>query len=152
MYMPWLSMSRGSAQSGIRYDFVARQDQEAVFGDRRVERRALRLPVGQELVQRARIDDRARQDVRADLGALFEEAHARLRVPAAAASCFRRIAAPRPEGPPPTITTSYSMASRGTMGVLRALGSGESAELYNASRATPRRCGSGDSAMPMSRH
>ena len=51
-----------------------RQDQEAVLGDRRVERRALRLPVGQELVQRARIDDRARKDVRADLRALFEQA------------------------------------------------------------------------------
>ena len=32
--------------------------------------------------------------------------------PCSAASCFRRIAAARPEGPPPTITTSYSIASR----------------------------------------
>jgi hypothetical protein len=29
-----------------------------------------------------------------------------------AASCFRRIAADSPAGPPPTITTSYSIASR----------------------------------------
>ena len=34
--------------------------------------------------------------------------------PAAAAFCFRRMAADRPAGPPPTITTSYSMASRGS--------------------------------------
>src|SRR5438552_12164288 len=34
--------------------------------------------------------------------------------PASAASCFKRIAADRPEGPPPTMTTSYSMTSRGT--------------------------------------
>ena len=32
--------------------------------------------------------------------------------PSSAASCFRRIAALRPDGPPPTITTSYSMTSR----------------------------------------
>ena len=31
---------------------------------------------------------------------------------ACAASCFRRIAAASPAGPPPTITTSYSIASR----------------------------------------
>ena len=28
-------------------------------------------------------------------------------------SCFRRIAVARPAGPPPTMTTSYSIASRG---------------------------------------
>ena len=32
--------------------------------------------------------------------------------PAAAASCLRRIAAARPEGPAPTTTTSYSICSR----------------------------------------
>ncbi len=32
---------------------------------------------------------------------------------ASGASCFRRIAAARPDGPPPTITTSNSIASRG---------------------------------------
>src|SRR5437016_5892519 len=34
--------------------------------------------------------------------------------PASAASRFKRIAADRPEGPPPMMTTSYSMTSRGT--------------------------------------
>src|SRR6201996_5014009 len=33
--------------------------------------------------------------------------------PFSAARCFRRIAADRPAGPPPTITTSYSIDSRG---------------------------------------
>lgn len=32
--------------------------------------------------------------------------------PLSAAHCFRRIAAARPDGPPPTTTTSYSMLSR----------------------------------------
>ena len=53
---------------------VRREQQEAILGHRRVERRALRLPVGQELVQRSRIHDRARKDVRADLRAFFENA------------------------------------------------------------------------------
>ena len=35
-------------------------------------------------------------------------------VPAAAASCFRRIAAASPAGPAPTMTTSYSIRSRST--------------------------------------
>ena len=43
-----------------------------------VDRRAARLPVGEELVQRARIDHRARQDVRADLRALLEHADGHL--------------------------------------------------------------------------
>ncbi len=34
-------------------------------------------------------------------------------LPDSAASCFRRIAVARPAGPAPTITTSYSIASRG---------------------------------------
>ena len=54
---------------------VGRQDEEAVLGDRRGDRRALRLPVGQELADALGVDDGAGQDVRADLGALFEHAH-----------------------------------------------------------------------------
>ena len=37
-------------------------------------------------------------------------------LPAFIASCFSRMAADRPAGPPPTITTSYSIASRGSSG------------------------------------
>jgi hypothetical protein len=33
--------------------------------------------------------------------------------PFSAASCLRRMAVDRPAGPPPTMTTSYSMDSRG---------------------------------------
>ena len=47
--------------------------------DHRHGQRAVQLaPVGQQLVERARIDDRAGQDVGADLGALFEDADAEL--------------------------------------------------------------------------
>ena len=47
----------------------------------------------------------------ADFRALFENADRDV-VPVAAASCFSRMAAARPAGPAPTMTTSYSMASR----------------------------------------
>ena len=58
-----------------------------------------------------RIDHRAREDVGADLRALLEQAD-RDFVLRSAASCFSRIAAASPAGPPPTITTSYSIDSR----------------------------------------
>jgi hypothetical protein len=83
---------------------VLGQEQEPVFRDRLVERRALRFPVGKELRERARIDDGAREDMRAHLGSLLDDAHGkvlRLSTP----SCFRRIAAARPAGPAPTTTT-----------------------------------------------
>src|SRR5438067_319806 len=57
------------------YRAVLAQEQEPVLGDRGIEGRALRLPVGQELVQRAGIHHGARQDVGADLRALFHHAH-----------------------------------------------------------------------------
>ncbi len=47
---------------------------EAVFSHGRVEGGALLLPVGNELVEGDRIDDGARQNMGADLGALFENA------------------------------------------------------------------------------
>ena len=52
-----------------------------VLGHRHGQRRALVLPVGDQLVERDRIDHRARQDVRADLAALLEDANATARVP-----------------------------------------------------------------------
>ncbi len=50
------------------------QEQELVLGDRLVQRRAQFLPVRQQFVQRARVHDRARQDVGAGLRALFQHA------------------------------------------------------------------------------
>src|SRR5687768_18311924 len=50
------------------------QDEKSILGNRRLERRALVLPVGNQLVQRARVDDRPGEDVRADFRALFERA------------------------------------------------------------------------------
>ena len=49
------------------------EEEELVAGDRLVERRALFLPVGDQLVDGARIHDRAREDVRAGLRALLED-------------------------------------------------------------------------------
>ena len=49
--------------------------------------------------------------MRADLRALFQHADADLAA-CPRASCFSRIAAESPAGPPPTMTTSYSMLSR----------------------------------------
>ena len=54
------------------------EEQEVVFGRRNVERRALVPPVGNQFVERARLDDRARQDMRADLGPLLDNADADL--------------------------------------------------------------------------
>src|SRR5205085_7223519 len=58
-----------------RFDgtFLA-EEQEAIFGHGHVERRALRLPLGNQLGDRARIHHRARENVRADLGAFLEHA------------------------------------------------------------------------------
>ena len=56
------------------------QQLEAVGGDRHLERRALGLPVGDQLVERARLEHRARERVRAELGGLLEHADAELAV------------------------------------------------------------------------
>ena len=112
MYMPWLFISGGSEPVRDAPRFLGAEDQEAVVGDRGVERGALRLPVREQLVHRARVDDRARQDVGADLRALLEHAHRDLATVLGGEllEADRRGEA-RP-GLPPTITTSYSIASR----------------------------------------
>src|SRR5262245_20895750 len=48
----------------------------------------------------------------APISAPFSITQTEISWPSSADSCFRRIAALRPDGPPPTITTSYSMTSR----------------------------------------
>ena len=50
------------------------QPQEAVVGDVGLDRSALFLPVGDQLVQPDRVDHRARQDVSADFRALLDQA------------------------------------------------------------------------------
>ena len=50
-------------------------EEEDVLGHRLVQRRAQLLPVGKQLVQRARVHDRAREDVGAGLRALFQHHH-----------------------------------------------------------------------------
>ena len=48
---------------------------EAVLDDWRIEGRAFFFPVGDQLVQRNRVDDGTRQDVGANFRTLFEKAH-----------------------------------------------------------------------------
>jgi hypothetical protein len=50
------------------------QEDHPVFGDRRVERCAPGLPVGDEFIQGAGVDHCAGQDVGADFGGLFDQA------------------------------------------------------------------------------
>jgi hypothetical protein len=50
------------------------KDEEAVFADRRVERRAIFLPVGQQLAQRTRVHDGAGENVGADFGTFLDQA------------------------------------------------------------------------------
>ena len=89
------------------------QYQEAVFGNRHIERSAPLLPIREQFIHGDRINHRAREDMSTDFRALLQHADADIRA-FSAASCLRRIAALRPEGPAPTITTSYSMNSRST--------------------------------------
>ncbi len=56
------------------------QQHEAVLGRRGVERRALFLPVGDQLVQRAGLEHGARQNVRADFRAFLDDADRAFRV------------------------------------------------------------------------
>ena len=90
---------------------LLRQQPVVVFAHRHGQRRALVLPVGDQLVEGDRVDHRARQDVRADLAAFLEDADGNVAA-GLAASCFRRMAALSPAGPAPTTTTSYCIDSR----------------------------------------
>jgi hypothetical protein len=58
---------------------VARgQEQEAIVARRRVERRAALLPVRDQLVEGARLEHRPREDMRADLRPLLDDADGEL--------------------------------------------------------------------------
>ena len=70
---------------------LLRQEQKMILGGRRVERRALFLPIWDEFVQGTRIDNRSRQDMGADFGTLLDDADANI------APLFRRNP-PQPNG------------------------------------------------------
>ncbi len=53
-----------------------RQEQKSLFADRSLQRRAALFPIGKQFGQRNRVDDGARQNVRADLRTLFKHANA----------------------------------------------------------------------------
>jgi hypothetical protein len=63
----------GDAQGPGRPEIV-----ESILAHRRLDWRALGLPIGNQLVEADGIDDGAGQDVRADLGALFQHDHRQL--------------------------------------------------------------------------
>jgi hypothetical protein len=80
----------------------------AIVADGDFGKRAILLaPVGQQFIQRARIDHRARKDMRADLAALFQHADREIGL-----ELFQPDRGGEPGRPTPTITTSYSIASR----------------------------------------
>ncbi len=59
---------------------VLRQEGKAVARHRGIHRCSLRLPVGHQFVQRARVHDGAGEDVGADLGALLDQADVGFRI------------------------------------------------------------------------
>jgi hypothetical protein len=68
----------GQEQGGQVDEAVLREEGEAVTRDGGFQRCALRLPVGHQFVQGARIHDRAGEDVGADFGAFLDQADAQL--------------------------------------------------------------------------
>ena len=96
-------------QQEVRQPQAARRSEpiETVVGDRRLDRSVFAAPLGQQPVEPDRIDHRAGENVRADLGALFDDDHAELGIDLLEAD--RRG---QPAGPAPTMTTSNSIASR----------------------------------------
>ncbi len=82
-----------------------RQDEIPVLGDGRFERHfRVGAPLGGQPVETDRVDDR--------MWAPTSEPFSRTTTDRLALSCFSRIAAARPAGPAPTMTTSNSIASR----------------------------------------
>ena len=65
---------RRHQQIGQAQRALGAQHIEAVLGHRRVERRALFLPVGDQFIEGDGVDHRAGQDMGADLRALFQHA------------------------------------------------------------------------------
>ena len=72
--------TRRQQKVGKRQPAALRQEQKALFRHRGRDRRAHRLPVGQQLVERPGLQHRARQDMRTDLGAFFDDADAEIDV------------------------------------------------------------------------
>ena len=104
---------RRHAKFGSRSAPDGRAAIEAVVADRGLDRRVLAAPFRDQAVEPDRIDHRAGQDMGADLGALLHDDDRM-----SGLICLSRMAAARPAGPAPTITTSNSIASRaGSSGV-----------------------------------
>ena len=66
------ALGQQPVRGGLRAGFI--EEQELVLRHRLFQRRTTFLPIGEQLVQRLRVHDRARQDVRARLGAFFQHA------------------------------------------------------------------------------
>ena len=76
MKLPWLLISRGIGQLGSATPPDGPSTQETILGDRRLQRSiGIGPPVGDQAVEADRVDHRARQDMRADFRALFDDHH-----------------------------------------------------------------------------
>ena len=81
MKLPWLLISLGIGQLGSAHAARRAEHHEAVLDDRGFQRPiGVVAPVGDQPVEPDRIDDRARQDMRADFGAFFDDHHRNVRV------------------------------------------------------------------------
>jgi hypothetical protein len=73
------------------------QDEEAILGHGHLDRRALVLPVGDQPVQRRRVQHGARQDMRANLRALFQHHHVEIGIELFEPDRRRQARRPRPD-------------------------------------------------------
>ena len=104
-------IAKGRRRDGKRDLAGLGQEVDAVFVDFRRERRAFRLEVGNQFGERPRVENRARQQMRARFSGLLEHGDAERRA-SAFCSCASLSAADNPAGPPPTIRMSTSRVSR----------------------------------------
>ena len=132
MYMPWLSISRGSDQFGMRQAFfsVRIMKRSSVTGVLSGAPTACQSGKSSFIACGSMM---APERMCAPISEPFSSRQTETSFPLCAASCFSRIAAARPAGPPPTITTSYSIASRSMFLVLDSglAGFVQGAQLYN---------------------
>ena len=115
--LPRFAARAARAYSGTRTRpcaLVSHSTRSAVTA--RLDRRAALAPIGEQLVERARLEDGARHDVRADGRAFLDDADRQLAAARRARAAPSRHAVARPAGPAPITTTSNSMLSRDICG------------------------------------
>ena len=118
MYMPWLLISGGSSQPGMRcaLSAVSTRNRSSLTGVSSGAPRSFQSG-NSSVIAMGSIT--APEMMWAPISDPFSSTHTPISRPASPASCFRRIAAARPAGPAPTMTTSYSIDSRSMLSCLR---------------------------------